>query len=220
MRSLRSAFAVATAACVLASGCAVALASASRGEVGGPPTVKLGPPDEGIQISPALVIGVGSMLGRRTELVAYGWRAESDSPPADFCVWAMPLSLFPEFGTCDRALPPERAISIDMQIQAISPKRARATTVGGRITPEVAAVRVYFRRPGGKRRRQVNALVGQVSGTLQRRLEQPAPFGFFYARVRGLVPSRDFKAQALDSSGNVIETAGPYAVPITVPFDR
>jgi hypothetical protein len=55
---------------------------------------------------------------------------------------------------------------------------------------------------------RVVALVTQVNGDLQRRLKQPVPFGFFYAKVRGLVRFGAFKAQALDSSGNVIGVAG------------
>ena len=191
---------------VFGSICAVADA-AGKGEIGGPPTVGLGAPDEGTQISPALVIGAGSILSRRTEVVAYGWKAEPASSAAEFCVWAMrPLQL-PEFGTCGSALG-QRAIAVDMQIQAIAPKRARATSIGGRIAPEVAAVRLYFHRKKSSRQDHAVALVAQVNGGLQQRLKQPAPFGFFYAKVRGLVPFGAFKIQALDASGNVVETAG------------
>ena|SRR6188474_2683610 len=55
----------------------------------------LGAPDDGAQISPASVIEVGSMLSRRTEVVACGWEPEADSPSAEFCVWACSLSNSP-----------------------------------------------------------------------------------------------------------------------------
>jgi len=149
------------------------------------------------------------VLAQRLELVAYAWKPPADSPEADFCIWAERLPKEIEFGTCATALNAEtKAVAIDMQIQQISPRHARSTTVGGRIAPEVAAVRLYFHRPSSKKRLRVDALVSQVDGDLQRRLKQPAPFGFFYARVRGLVRFSVFKAQALDSSGNVLGTAG------------
>jgi hypothetical protein len=50
--------------------------------------------------------------------------------------------------------------------------------------------------------------VAQVDRDLERRLKQPAPFGFFYAKVRGLVGFGEFHAQALDAEGRVIGTAG------------
>jgi hypothetical protein len=153
------------------------------------------------------------MLGRSAELVAYGWKQPSDSLPADFCIWVGRPPDVNEFGTCASALSGTTgAIAIDMQIQAIAPKAARATTIGGRIAPEVAAVRLYFRRRNGAKRHRVDALVAQVNGDLQRRLKQPNPFGFFYVQVRGLVPFKSFKAQALDPSGNVIGTAGRQAL--------
>jgi len=80
--------------------------------------------------------------------------------------------------------------------------------VGGRVSPDVAAVRLYFHRPGSKKQHRVDAIVAQVGGDLQNRLKQPAPFGFFYARVRGVMPFGAFKAQALDAEGKVIGTAG------------
>lgn len=188
---------------------AVAVASQGTGEVGGPPTIALGPPDEGTQASPALVIGAGSVLNRRVELVAYAWKPPADSFEGDFCIWAEQPPEEIEFGTCATALGAEsKAVAVDMQIQQISPRHARSTTIGGRIAPEVAAVRLYFHRPSSKKRHRVDGLVSQVDGDLQQRLKQPAPFGFFYARVRGLVRFSAFKVQALDSSGNVLGAAG------------
>jgi hypothetical protein len=188
--------------------CAVALASPGKGEVGGPPSIELGSPDEGTRTSAALVFAVGSAFDRPVELVAYAYKSPADSPEAVFCVWAEKPSQEIEYGTCAAALSEtESPIVFDMQTQQLRPKPERSTVLGGRITPEVAAVRLYFRRPGTQKRVTVDALIGQVDGDLQRRLKQPAPFGFFYAEVRGLVRFRAFKAVALDSSGEVIGTA-------------
>lgn len=199
----------AVVAVLLAAACAAA-ASPSRGEVGGPPSIKLGPPDEGTQTSPALVIGVGSVLGYPVQIVSYGWEAEADSPPADFCVWIEHPRGENEFGTCDTSLRGslEGAISLDMRIQTLGPVPGRATAIGGRISPDVAAVRLYFHRSGSKKRHQVKAIVAQVDQDLQRRLEQPVPFGFFYAKVHGLVGFGEFHVQALDVEGRVIGTVG------------
>lgn len=211
MVSLRSAITVVAApVLLLLAACAVALASPGKGEVGGPPTVRLGPPDEGTQTSPSLVIGVGSVVDGPVQIVAQGWEGEADSPPADFCVWIEQPPDDIQFGTCGLALERggRRSVAVDMDVQTVAPKSARATSVGGRISPDVTAVRLYFRRPGSRKRHRVNAIVAQVDGELQRRLGQPAPFGFFYAKVRGLIPFGAFRAQALDASGRVIGTAG------------
>jgi hypothetical protein len=210
----RSASVVAVIATLsLISVCAIALASPGAGEVGGPPTVELGPPDEGIQTSPARVIGVGSVVDGPVEIVAYGWEPEADSPPADFCVWvARPRRRENEFGTCGRSLDKTKrgAITLDMEIQTIAPKSARATSVGGRVSPTVDAVRLSFHRPGSKKQHRANSIVAQVSGALQQRLGQPAPFGFFYAKVRGAIGFGKFTAQALNAEGEVIGTVGPW----------
>jgi hypothetical protein len=211
MSRLRPSTAVLVAAILaFVSSCAVVFASAGKGEVGGPPTLALGPPDEGSKASPALVIGVGSALHRTVELVAYAWKPPADlAGEGDFCIWAEQPPKEVEYGTCASALSGASPIAIDMQTQLLlAPKRAQFTAIGGRIAPEVAAVRLYFHRHGSRKRLRVYAIIGRVAGDLQRKLKQPAPFGFFYAKVRGLVRFSAFKAQALDPSGNVIGTAG------------
>jgi hypothetical protein len=198
-----------TVAVLLAVTCAAA-ASPSKSTVGGPPSIKLGPPDEGTRTSPALIIGAGSVLGHPVQIVSYGWEPEADSPPADFCVWVEQPPREIEFGTCGTSLEGARrgAIALDMDVQAVASRSARATSVGGRVSPDVATVRLYFHRRGSKRQRRVDAIVAQVGGDLQNRLKQPAPFGFFYARVRGVMPFGAFKAQTLNAEGKVIGTAG------------
>lgn len=183
----------------------------ARGQVGGPPRFKLGPPDEGRRTSSPLVFGIGTTIDGPVELVAYGWEAEADSPPASFCVLLQHVrQRRNEFGVCGNPLGQRRSgpIAIDMDVQTVKPKASRATAVGGRVSPSVAAVRLFFHRPGSRKLRHATAIVGQVAGDLQQRLRQQAPFGFYYATVRGIVRFGRFRAQALDASGRVIGIAG------------
>lgn len=74
----RTSFALMAVVLVFVSACAVVLASPGKGEVGGPPTIALGPPDEGTKTSRVLVIGVGSVLHWTVELGAYAWKPSAD----------------------------------------------------------------------------------------------------------------------------------------------
>jgi hypothetical protein len=189
---------------------AAALASPGKGQVGGPPTINLGPPDEGRQTSPELVIGRGRTVEGPAEIVAYGWEEESDSSPADFCVWVEQLPGEVLFGACEVAPWRAGSIGLEMKIQRLGPKSTRATFVGGLVSPDVVAVRVSFRRPGSNRRFHATPVIGRVQGDLQQRLDQPAPFGFYYAQVSGLVPFRHMRVEALDAEGKVIGKFGRF----------
>lgn len=181
-----------------------------KGETGGPPTFRLGPPDEGIRTSPELVFGTGRSIDGPVQLVAYGWEPYDDSLPNGFCVGIEILRLREkELGLCGSVLSQEKGnqIAIDLESGVVGPKPARTTTVGGRISPDVAAVRIYFHRVGSRKRHRVDAIVGQVDGNLQQRLKQPAPFGFFYAKVHGQARFKALYAQALDTDGKVIGRA-------------
>jgi hypothetical protein len=180
-----------------------------RGHVGGPPTISLGRPDEGKRLTPDFVIGRGRTYRGPVELVAYGWLAPRDaipsSPRKQFCVWVEYLPAQVNPGTCNRALDPEYEgkIAIDDGVQALGPPGGRYTEVGGRLAPEVASVQVsYHRRDHGLT--VVDATVGRVTGNLQRKLHQPAPFGYFDATLPGLVKFSEIRARAFDGSGNLI----------------
>jgi hypothetical protein len=186
-----------------------AASGASKGRIGGPPTIKLGPPDEGKRTTPALVIGRGGTAGGAAEVVAYGWESEDDdSLSADFCVWAEQLPDEILFGTCGPAPWRAGSIGMEMKIQRFGPGSARATYIGGLVSPDVASVRISFRRPGSGRLFRVNPILGRVRGGLQQRLDQPAPFEFYYAQVNGLVKFRQVRAEALDAKGDVVGTTG------------
>lgn len=101
----------------------------------------------------------------------------------------------------------DRKIAIDDQIQALGKPARRWTEIGGRLTPDVASVRISYRRDG--RKASGMATVAQVAGEIQRKLHQPSPFGYFDLRIRGRVPWRSIRVQAYDSAGAVLGTVGP-----------
>jgi hypothetical protein len=189
----------------------VALA-AQRGQVGGPPSIALGPPDEGKRTTPDFVIGRDDTPLGTTELVAYGWLAPADSLPSgprkQLCIWVehLPREISP--GMCGPLLDPNggQKLAIDDQIQALGKPAQRFTEIGGRLTPDVASVRILYSHNG--RAFSHKATVAQVAGELQRKLHQAVPFGYFNARVRGLVPWRSIRAEAYDSTGALIGEVG------------
>jgi len=190
---------------------AVAMA-AQRGQVGGPPTLALGPPDEGKRTTPDLVIGRDDTFAGPVELVAYGWLAPRDSLPSgprkQLCIWVEYLPKEIDPGMCGPLLDPngEQKIAIDDQIQALGKPAQRFTEIGGRLTPDVATVRAFYRRDG----RKVSSLatVAQVTGRLQEKLRQPVPFGYFDLKIKGLVPWHSIRVQAYDSAGAIVGSAG------------
>ena len=206
-----------TVSAIASAGMGSAAMASQRGQVGGPPTIALGPPDEGERTTPDVVIGRSDTPIGAVELVAYGWLAPQDSLPASprkqLCIWVehLPKEISP--GMCGPLLDPngDQKIAIDDQIQALGKPAQRWTEIGGRLTPDVASVRVSYRRAG--RKASGMATVAQVAGELQRKLHQPVPFGYFDLTIRGLVPWRSIRVQAYDSAGAVLGTAGPASFP-------
>ncbi len=188
-------------------------AGSQRGQVGGPPTLALGPPDEGERTTPDLVIGRGDTPTGPVELVAYGWLAPRDSPPPgpreQLCIWVehLPKEISP--GMCGSPLDPEggQKIAIDDQIRGLGKPAQRFTEIGGRLSPDVASVRISYRRNGHKATGM--AVVARVADELLVKLHQSRPFGFFDLRIRGQVPWRSIRIQAYDATGALLETVGP-----------
>jgi hypothetical protein len=172
----------------------------------------LGPPDEGDRTTPDLVIGRGDTPAGAVELVAYGWLAPKDSLPVaprkQLCISIEYLPKVISPGMCGPLLDPngDQRIVIDDQVQALGKPAQRWTEIGGRLTPDVASVRVSYRRDG--RKANGMATIAQVAGELQRKLHQPVPFGYFDLRIRGLVPWRSIRVQAYDNAGAFLGAAG------------
>ena len=183
----------------------ISAAAAKRGQVGGPPSISLGRPDEGTRTTPDLVIGRGDTPSGTVELVAYGWLPPSDSLPSEprkqLCIWAEHRPREISFGMCGSPLDPDgnRKLTIDSKIQGLGKPAQSFTEVGGRLTPDVASVRVFFRCAGSKE--SSLAAVAQVAGDLQRKLHQAVPFGYFNAKLRGRVPWKSVRVEAFDQAG-------------------
>lgn len=201
------------------------------GDIGGAPTIALGPPDEGKRTTPDVVIGRGRDFEGPVELVAYGWEMSefAEAPQRGVCIWATYLpSREVVFQGClltqeSRAGGPQDVITSTGKLQ---PKSERWTQFGGRISPDISTVRVAFQRPHRDGRFRVHPIVARVDGDLQKELKMPEAFGFFTVRVAGLVPRRMFTVkpirvrprESLASSIGYWEDCGPAAEyqPITV----
>jgi hypothetical protein len=177
--------------------------------VGGPPSLKLGPEDEGKKTTAPIVIGRGPTYDGHAEIVAYGWK-----PPPDggrdgkkhFCIWVeYPSTDDIEFGTCAEAGQPLSEIEISSELQGISPKSARYTAVGGLISPDVASVRVTYRRDG--KIKHATVTLAKVTPNLQGKLDLPEGFGYWDTKVKGLAPFKSYRAKAFDSQGKLLGTA-------------
>jgi hypothetical protein len=193
----------------VASVAVAATSSATKGQVGGPPTLKLGPEDEGKKTTPPIVIGRGPTYGGHAEIVAYGWKP----PPGGgqdgkkhFCIWVeYPSTDDIQFGTCAEAGQPESDVEISSETQQISPKSARYTEVGGLASSDVATVRVTYRRAGKTKHAKVT--LATVTPDLQAKLDLPEGFGYWDTKVKGLVPFKSYKAKGFDSQGKLLATA-------------
>ena len=196
--------------CLVISAVVIGAAAASTngpGAAGGPPTRPLGPPDEGTQNTPSRVIGTGHAYDGWVEIDAYGWKPESNEQgeAQQFCAWIeYARSRYPSYGSCLGAGEIDRPVTIEDVNALVKPKRLRYVEIGGALSPDVARVIVSFQRPGRSGKHRVNATVAQVSGALQGKLKQPAPFGFFVAKIRGHIRFKTVRATGFDAAGSVI----------------
>jgi hypothetical protein len=177
------------------------------GRIGGSPTRHLDPPPEGTQTTPARVIGTGQAYDGWVEIDAHGWDPGLDTleERRQFCVWIeYDAEAFPSFGSCLGAGEIDQPIAIESAPSLIQPRRLRYTEFAGALSPEVARVVISFRRPGKKKMFRASATVAQVSGGLQQELKRSTPFGYFVAKIRGLVRIKDARALAFNSAGNLV----------------
>jgi hypothetical protein len=189
------------------------LAAPAKGQIGGPPTRPLGPPDEGTQTTPALVIGRAAQPKGHMEIVSYGVRASAGSPsPQELCTWIEFVpgeSIFASCGELAELRQEERVVKVELFGGVIAPKDERSTELGGLIAPNVASIRL---RPLGRGRAKpfdARIAVTQVRGGLRKKLRQPAPFGYFFAQIKGRVPGSAIEVRAYGASGNLLGSAAP-----------
>jgi hypothetical protein len=188
------------------------LAAPTKGQVGEPPTRQLEPP-LGPKDTPALVIGRARQPKGHMEIVSYGARASAGSPsPQELCTWIEFVpgeSIFASCGELAELRQEERAVKVELFGGVIAPKDERSTELGGLVAPNVASIRL---RPLGRGRAKpfdARITVTQVRGGLRKKLRQPAPFGYFFAQIKGRVPGSAIEVRAYDAGGNLLGSAAP-----------
>jgi hypothetical protein len=192
-----------------------AAGAVKKGTVGEAPTHPIGPPDEGTRNSPCRVILAGKTYLGRVEVDAYGW-----NPPAEFetgeadALWADVEFGSPVAGwSYASSFVPEhihRPVTIEALFWQDRPKSQRSTFVGGALEPGVGRVLLSYPRPNGKGTVRSDAVVSQVSGQLQQELHQSVPFGYFFARLPGIVQGKELQATAYGAHGQKLGSIGGW----------
>jgi hypothetical protein len=181
-----------------------------KGKIGGRPSARLTPPDQGKQTTPALVIGRGHLLGGPVEIAGAGWSAPRyfETPGGgQFCVWVEFLGGWSTSSMCGpmaQTASGKETVYIESFSEGMGTNSPREVELTGSLAPDVASVRVSFRRRGSRRIFQTSAVVAVVSGELQKSLKQPSPFGYFVIKVRGQVIARSLRIRALDKEGHFV----------------
>lgn len=212
MRIPRPALLATSAAMIGLSACVIwaasLLAAPAGGHVGGSPTRPL-PPPLGPKQTPALVIGRSKQPKGHMEIVSYGAKGAAPGEH-ELCTWIEYVPGETIFGSCGTVsdLGQEHPVRAELFSQVIKPKAERQTEIGGLLAQSVASVDVLFRRNG--RAKHVKAVVAQVKYALQQRLKQPAPFGYFVGKIKGLVPMKAIIVRAYDADGNPLGSASSF----------
>ena len=148
------------------------------------------------------------MIGRfrqptgHIEIVAYGTKG-AVANSHELCTWIEYVPGYTMFGSCDAvsSVGKGHPVNVGLEAQIPNPKLGASTEVGGLLAPNVASVELRFRRND-----RAKATVAQVSGKLQRRLKQPAPFGYFVAKIKGLVAAKAIEVRAYDARGRLLDS--------------
>jgi hypothetical protein len=181
-----------------------------KGKIGGRPSTPLAPPTQGKQTTPALVIGRGSLFGEPVEIAGAGWSAPKyfETPGGgQLCVWIEFLadqSTSSMCGPVAQTASGKETVYIESFWEGMGTNGPREAELTGSLAPDVASVRVSFRRRGSQRIFQTNAVVALVSGELQKSLKQPSPFGYFVIKVRGRFVARSLQIRAFDEEGHFV----------------
>ncbi len=212
--SLRKQLALAAAVLVAVALVPIARAATSsvaKGQVGGPPTLNVGPPEEGMQTTPALVIGRGQNYDGPVEIAAFGYKPPPGSGLGDKQVCIVveyPKTDDIEFEVCGL---PTQKVEITSQQQQVAPKSSRYTEAGGFVESDVASVRVTFHRKGKKKHAKVT--LAKITPDLQEKLGLAKDLGYWDTKVPGLVNFKSFRAKAFDANGKLLGTAKHLTVP-------
>jgi hypothetical protein len=188
----------------------VAVAQKRQGEIGGRPSTRLTPPDQGKQTTPALVIGRGRLFGGPVEIAGAGWSAPKYfETPGDgqLCVWVEYLAERSMSSTCGpvaQTASGKETVNIESFREGMGTGVPREAELTGSLAPGVASAQVSFRRHGSRRVFHAKAVVAVVDGALRERLEQPAPFGYFAVKVRGQFVARSLRIRAFDKDGHFV----------------
>lgn len=181
-----------------------------KGKIGGRPSTRLTPPDQGKQTTPALVIGRGHLFGGPVEIAGAGWSAPKyfETPGGgQFCVWVeflAELSTSSMCGPVAQIASGKETVYFESFREGMGTNGPREVELTGSLVPDVASVQVSFRRRGNPRIFQTSAVVAFISGELQKSLEQPSPFGYFVIRVRGQFIASSLRIRALDKEGHFV----------------
>ncbi len=181
-----------------------------KGKIGGRPSTRLTPPDQGKQTTPALVIGHGRLLGGPVEIAGAGWSAPKyfETPGGgQFCVWIEYLAEQATSSMCGpvaQTASGKETVYIESFSEGMGPNSPREVELTGSLAPGAASVQVSFRRRGSPRIFQTSAVVALISGELQKSLKQPSPFGYFVIRVRGQFVASSLRIRALDKEGHFV----------------
>jgi hypothetical protein len=181
-----------------------------KGEVGGSPSTRLTPPDQGKQTTPALTIGRGRLLGSPVEIAGAGWSAPRyfETPGSgQLCVWIEYLAERSTSSSCGpvaQTASGKETVYIESFSEGMGSNSPREAELTGSLAPGVASVEVSFRRRGSRRVFHTNAVLALVSGELQKSLKQPSPFGYFVIKVRGQFIMRSLKIRASDDEGHFV----------------
>jgi hypothetical protein len=174
----------------------VAAGAQAAAEVGGPPTLDLKRCFREIRpCGDPIVIGVGRDFVGPIEIIAFTSRL-------GLCI-EVDIVREGGAGSCPGDIRPPEGKAISANGVSVSFGRLRYTQVEGSVSPNTAVVRVRFRRKGEIR--VARGVVAQVTGELQQRLEEEAPFGVYEATIRGCVPTKRIRLAALDATGNVLD---------------
>jgi hypothetical protein len=169
--------------------------------------MRLVPPEEGSQVTRALVIGRGSVAREKIEIASAGWRPPSESNEGtELCIWIENLS--------DRAISlscgpfaqqaSNHIFCLRSTIESIGTDKTPKVQLDGVLTSNAKSVRVLFRRPKRAHRFYADVLLAHIAGDLQQSLKQDNPLNYFIIKVNGRVILHSLRFHVVGMSGQIL----------------